>query len=97
MHKNGLYHGFVVFLLMAVSFAANAQEYSRGDVDQDGKVSITDVTCLSQGMPACNEAHLTWCACVCVSVFVCMNMTKLTHCKTQIVSTCNLPYTYHVL
>ncbi len=37
---------FVVLLLTSISFAANAQEYSRGDVDQDGKVSITDVTCL---------------------------------------------------
>ncbi len=37
---------FVELLMMSVSFTANAQEYARGDVDQDGMVGITDVTCL---------------------------------------------------
>lgn len=37
---------FVVILLMSLTFTANAQEYARGDVNQDGKVSIADVTCL---------------------------------------------------
>lgn len=34
----------VVLLLMSVSFMANAQEYPRGDVSQDGAVDIADVT-----------------------------------------------------
>ena len=35
-----------VLLLMSVSFTAHAQGYSRGDVDKDGSVNISDVTCL---------------------------------------------------
>ena len=35
-----------VLLLMLVSFTANSQDYPRGDVSQDGNVSISDVTCL---------------------------------------------------
>ena len=35
----------VVLLLMLASFTAGV-EYQRGDVDQDGQVSISDVTCL---------------------------------------------------
>ena len=35
----------VVLLLMLASFTAGV-EYQRGDVDQDGKVNISDVTCL---------------------------------------------------
>ncbi|MBR4829212.1 MAG: SUMF1/EgtB/PvdO family nonheme iron enzyme, partial [Muribaculaceae bacterium] len=35
----------VIFMLMLVSFTAGV-EYQRGDVDQDGNVSISDVTCL---------------------------------------------------
>ena len=31
---------------MCCSLAANAQDYSRGDVNHDGNVSISDVTCL---------------------------------------------------
>lgn len=31
---------------MLVSFTANSQDYPRGDVSQDGNVSISDVTCL---------------------------------------------------
>lgn len=36
----------VVLLLMSVSFASNAQEYPRGDVDYDGVVNVSDVTSL---------------------------------------------------
>ena len=36
----------VVLLLMSVSFTAHAEEYPRGDVDRDGAVNISDVTCL---------------------------------------------------
>lgn len=36
----------VVLLLMPVSFTAHAEEYPRGDVDRDGAVNISDVTCL---------------------------------------------------
>ena len=36
----------VVLLLMSVSFTAHAEEYPRGDVNQDGAVNISDVTCL---------------------------------------------------
>ena len=36
---------FVVLLLMLASFTAGV-EYQRGDVDQDGQVGISDVTCL---------------------------------------------------
>jgi len=36
----------VVLFLMFTSFTAFAQENLRGDVDQDGKVNIADVTCL---------------------------------------------------
>ncbi len=36
----------VVLLLMSVSFSAHAQGYPRGDVDRDGSVNISDVTCL---------------------------------------------------
>ena len=36
----------VVSLLMCCPLAANAQDYSRGDVNHDGNVSISDVTCL---------------------------------------------------
>ena len=36
---------FVVLLLMLASFTAGTQ-YPRGDVNQDGQVNITDVTCL---------------------------------------------------
>lgn len=36
----------VVLLLMSVSFTAHAQGYPRGDVDRDGAVNISDVTCL---------------------------------------------------
>lgn len=36
----------VVLLLMLTSFTAGAQEYPRGDVNQDGAVNISDVTCL---------------------------------------------------
>ena len=35
----------IVLLLMLTSFTAGV-EYQRGDVDQDGNVSISDVTCL---------------------------------------------------
>ena len=35
-----------VLLLTLVSFTTNAEEYPRGDVDQDGSVNIADVTCL---------------------------------------------------
>ena len=35
-----------VLLLALVSFTASAQSYPRGDVDQDGAVNISDVTCL---------------------------------------------------
>ena len=35
----------VVLLLMLASFTAG-MEYQRGDVNQDGNVSISDVTCL---------------------------------------------------
>ena len=31
---------------MSVSFTAHAEEYPRGDVDRDGAVNISDVTCL---------------------------------------------------
>ena len=37
---------FFVLLLTLVSFIINAEEYPRGDVDQDGVVNISDVTCL---------------------------------------------------
>ena len=36
----------VVLLLMLTSFTAVAQEYPRGDVNQDGLVTIADVTAL---------------------------------------------------
>ena len=36
----------IVLLLMLTSFTAGAQEYPRGDVNQDGAVYISDVTCL---------------------------------------------------
>jgi hypothetical protein len=36
----------VVLLLVLASFTAHAQEYPRGDVDRDGAVNISDVTCL---------------------------------------------------
>ena len=36
----------IVLLLMLTSFTAGAQEYPRGDVNQDGAVNISDVTCL---------------------------------------------------
>ena len=36
----------VVLLLMSVSFTAHAEGYPRGDVDRDGSVNISDVTCL---------------------------------------------------
>lgn len=35
-----------VLLLMLASFTAHAQEYPRGDVNQDGAVNISDVACL---------------------------------------------------
>lgn len=35
-----------VLLLVLTSFSAHAQEYPRGDVNQDGAVNISDVTCL---------------------------------------------------
>ena len=35
----------VLFLMPAI-FTANAQEYIRGDVNDDGQVNISDVTCL---------------------------------------------------
>ena len=37
---------FVLSLLMLPSLISNAQEYLRGDVNIDGHVSISDVTCL---------------------------------------------------
>lgn len=37
---------FVLSLLMLPSLISNAQEYLRGDVDYDGQVSVSDVTCL---------------------------------------------------
>ena len=41
------YRIFLVLLLLMPSWlAAYAQEYQRGDVDQDGQVNIGDVTCL---------------------------------------------------
>lgn len=36
----------IVLLLMLTSFTAGAQEYPRGDVNQDGAVNISDVTSL---------------------------------------------------
>ena len=36
----------VVLLLLSVSFTAHAEGYPRGDVDRDGAVNISDVTCL---------------------------------------------------
>ena len=36
----------IVLLLMLTSFTAGAQEYPRGDVNQDGAVNISDVTAL---------------------------------------------------
>ncbi len=36
---------FMLFLMLA-SFTAHAQEYPRGDANQDGAVNISDVTCL---------------------------------------------------
>ena len=36
----------VVLLLLSVSFTAHAEGYPRGDVDRDGSVNISDVTCL---------------------------------------------------
>lgn len=36
----------VVLLLILTSFSAHAQGYPRGDVDRDGAVNISDVTCL---------------------------------------------------
>ena len=42
----------VVLLLMLASFAANAQGYPRGDVNQDGTVNISDVTCLIDNLLA---------------------------------------------
>lgn len=36
----------VVLMLMLASLTANAQVHPRGDVDQDGRVNISDVTCL---------------------------------------------------
>ena len=36
----------VVLLFMLASFSAHAQGYPRGDVDRDGSVNISDVTCL---------------------------------------------------
>ena len=35
-----------MLLLMLASFTAHAQEYPRGDANQDGAVNISDVTCL---------------------------------------------------
>ncbi len=35
-----------VLLLLSVSFMAHAEGYPRGDVDRDGAVNISDVTCL---------------------------------------------------
>lgn len=37
---------FVISLLMLASLTAKAQNYPRGDVDCDGVVNISDVTCL---------------------------------------------------
>ncbi|MBR7012158.1 MAG: hypothetical protein IKI10_04630 [Muribaculaceae bacterium] len=37
---------FVLSLLMLPSLISNAQEYLRGDVNYDGQVSISDVSCL---------------------------------------------------
>ena len=37
---------FVLSLLMSSSLISNAQEYLRGDVNDDGQVNISDVTCL---------------------------------------------------
>ena len=37
---------FVLSLLMLTSLISNAQEYLRGDVNYDGQVNISDVTCL---------------------------------------------------
>lgn len=42
----------VVLLLMLASLAANAQDYPRGDVDCDGNVNISDVTCLIDNLLA---------------------------------------------
>ena len=36
---------FVLSLLMLPSLISNAQEYLRGDVNYDGQVSISDVSC----------------------------------------------------
>ena len=40
------FDALLVLLLMLASFTTNAQEYPRGDANQDGHVSISDVTCL---------------------------------------------------
>ena len=42
----------VVLLLMLTSFTAVAQEYPRGDVNQDGAVNISDVTALINNLLA---------------------------------------------
>ena len=39
-------------LLMLTPFTAGAQEYQRGDVNQDGAVNISDVTCLIDNLLA---------------------------------------------
>ena len=41
-----------VLLLMLASFTAQAQEYQRGDVNQDGAVNISDVTALIDNLLA---------------------------------------------
>lgn len=44
MKKTSLF--FLVMMLLAVPLQTAADDFLRGDVNQDGKVSITDVTCL---------------------------------------------------
>ena len=40
--KINLFHVFI-FLFMSISTNSNAQSYKKGDVNQDGKVDISDV------------------------------------------------------
>ena len=46
MKKNWCYFVLPLLLMLAIPFQTAADDYVRGDVDEDGNVSIKDVTCL---------------------------------------------------
>ena len=46
MNKNWCYYLLPVVLMLAIPFQTAADDFLRGDCNQDGNVSIADVTCL---------------------------------------------------